>query len=624
MMSFAVVVIVKATLVVGVAFFLSRLCRRTRASIRHLLFALAFTALIAIPGAGTVLPPVAVTVPAAGHLRASRFGAQATAPAHRTQDRVSAVPSSAGADAAASGPSSVSRGTARAWSVTIAQVVTATWLIGVALFLMPVLVGFWQVRRLRESALPWTDGQALVQTLAPALGLHRWVDAALHDAVTGPMTCGVLKPVIILPASAQQWDAATLRCALRHELEHVARWDFLTHCLSRIVCAAYWFHPLVWAAWRRLRLEAERACDDAVVREDDARDYASLLVSIAQREAVGTRRPLLAMAGRDDLAARVAAVLDNGQTRGRIGHRRATGLMVMGAIAILGIAPIGVARAMPQAPAAGAAASVVTSGDVSITRKPPASMRLFDGRLVATNVTVRELLISAFAVSDVDNLPFWARSDRFDIVANVPPDVPRQQESKNLQAFMAERFKLVAHRAEREFPVYALVLARPDGSLGPQMTRSQTDCSPEAVRARSASGNPPPPAATGERPACGISSTHGRLAGGGVTMAFLARSLPTHLGLPIGSGRFFDRQVIDRTGLSDRFDFTLQWTPDAPASSSAVPSGPPRFQPFVSSLESTAPRFLAAVQEQLGLKLESQLAPEPVLVIDKIEAPAEK
>ena len=123
------------------------------------------------------------------------------------------------------------------------------------------------------------------------------------------MTCGVLKPAIILPAAAEQWDEATLRCALTHELEHVARWDFLTHCLSRVICAAYWFHPLVWAAWWRLRLEAERACDDAVLRQEDATDYASLLVSIAQRERAGTRRPVLAMAGRDDLAARIAAVL---------------------------------------------------------------------------------------------------------------------------------------------------------------------------------------------------------------------------------------------------------------------------------------------------------------------------
>ena len=168
------------------------------------------------------------------------------------------------------------------------------------------------------------------------MGVHRRIDVLHHDAVTGPMTCGVLKPAIILPASAQQWDEASLRCALRHELEHVARWDFLTQCLSRIVCAAYWFHPLVWAAWRRLRLEAERACDDAVLREDDARDYASLLVSIAQREAAHKQQPLLAMAGRDDLAARVVAVLDDDQARGRVGRRRATGLIVTAAMAVVG------------------------------------------------------------------------------------------------------------------------------------------------------------------------------------------------------------------------------------------------------------------------------------------------
>ena len=162
MMSFAVLAIVKATLVCGVAFFLSRLCRRTRASIRHLLFALAFTALVAIPGAGPVLPAVAVTVPAA-----------ATAPAPRPQDVASAVLSSAGADPSASSTPSVSREAAAARSVTIAQVVTAVWLIGVALFLIPVVVGFWQMRRLRARASPWTDGQALVQTLAPTLGVRR-------------------------------------------------------------------------------------------------------------------------------------------------------------------------------------------------------------------------------------------------------------------------------------------------------------------------------------------------------------------------------------------------------------------------------------------------------------------
>ena len=137
---------------------------------------------------------------------------------------VPSVQSSPDAGPSRSTTPSIPRETVPRRSVTIAQgAVTATWLVGVALFLVPVGVGLWQVRRLRQVASPWIDGQALVQTLAPPLGVHRRIDALLHDAVTGRMTCGVLRPAIILPASAEQWDKAALRCALRHELEHVAR-----------------------------------------------------------------------------------------------------------------------------------------------------------------------------------------------------------------------------------------------------------------------------------------------------------------------------------------------------------------------------------------------------------------
>jgi uncharacterized protein (TIGR03435 family) len=569
MMSFAVVTIVKATLVCGAAFFVSRLCRRSRASIRHVLFALAFAALVVIPGASPVVPTVTVTVPA-------------PATGQRTPDMASALGSAT--DAGPSGPAapSIVRDTAAA-SVTLAQVVTAIWLAGVALFLMPVVAGLWQVRRLRHSALTWTEGRAVVQTLASSLGVQRRIDAVLHDNVTGPMTCGVFRPSILLPVSAREWDEASLRRALRHELEHIARWDFLTLCLSRMVCALYWFHPVVWAAWRRLRLEAERACDDAVVREDDARDYASLLVSMAQREPGDGRRPLLAMAGRNDLAARVAAVLDDDQARGRVGRRRAAALIVTAAIAMLGVAPITVAREVPQAPFA----------DVSVKRHSPPRMEWRDGRLVATNVTVLELLRYAFSVLDVDAAPPWVHTGRFDITMNAPHDFVLEQGSKNLQSLLAERFKLVAHRGSREFPIYALVLARPGGSLGPQITRSLVDCRVQRT--------------------CSMSTTHGRMTGRGVTMPGLASHLL------IGSrtnSQVIDRPIEDRTGLSGQFDVTLEWAPDAPRQT-------PPSRPFNSVLESSAPNLLAALEEQLGLKIESQLVPKPVLVIDSIEQPTE-
>src|ERR1700678_3367022 len=97
------------------------------------------------------------------------------------------------------------------------------------------------------------------------------------------MTCGVLYPAVVLPRDAQSWKAEDLTRAIVHELEHVRRGDWATHCFARTICAAYWFHPLVWIAWRQLALEAERSCDDAVLARSEATAYADQLVGLAQR-----------------------------------------------------------------------------------------------------------------------------------------------------------------------------------------------------------------------------------------------------------------------------------------------------------------------------------------------------
>jgi uncharacterized protein (TIGR03435 family) len=384
-----------------------------------------------------------------------------------------------------------------------------------------------------------------------------------------------------------------------------------------MVCAAYWFHPLVWAAWRRLRLEAERACDDAVLRENDARDYASLLVSIAQQAPADTRQPLLAMAGRGDLAARIAAVLDNDQARGRVGRRRATGLIITGAIVILGVAPITVQRAAAQIQATVSAApsarfetaSIKRSQDYDVPSRIEFGRVFADGR-IAINAPVRQLLFAAYGRSNgvresyqIDNAPEWIDSDRFDIFAKAPSGATPGQADEMLRSLLAERFKFVAHRGSRKFPIYVLVLARQDW-LGPRMTPSQIDCSSKP----------------GKSSACGLSGTSGHLVGRGITMAQLVGRLGGHLFA--GSQIRFDRPVIDRTGLSGAFDFTLEWTADIPAPRQAAPRFA-QIRPYAFPLESNAPNFLAALPEQLGLRLDNQLAPEPVLVIDKIEPPTE-
>jgi uncharacterized protein (TIGR03435 family) len=159
--------------------------------------------------------------------------------------------------------------------------------------------------------------------------------------------------------------------------------------------------------------------------------------------------------------------------------------------------------------------------------------------------------------------------------------------------------------------VYALVMARPDRSLGPQLTSSQADCSRrDAIRARAVNGVVPA-ADAGAPSNCSTSSSDGRIAGSGVTMEEFVRNLPTHLRF-YGTDRLFNRQLLDRTGLQGRFDFRMEWEQDVAARSADA----------ASDLEK-APRFLAALEQQLGLRIESQVAPAPVLVIDSIELPTE-
>jgi TonB family protein len=206
-----------------------------------------------------------------------------------------------------------------------------------------VALGLWQVRSLRRSALPWRHGQSVVESLA-----HRRVEVLLHEALPGPMTCGVVHPAIVLPQDARSWDEEDLERALIHELEHVRRADWLSHSLARAACAVYWFHPLVWIAWRRLALEAERACDDAVLGHSEATAYADQLVGLAQRLSVAAKSPLLAMANRADLATRVGAVLDSRQRRGRAGTLSMVLACAAAAVMLLTISPLTVVAA-PQA-----------------------------------------------------------------------------------------------------------------------------------------------------------------------------------------------------------------------------------------------------------------------------------
>jgi hypothetical protein len=152
-----------------------------------------------------------------------------------------------------------------------------------------------------------------------------------------PMTCGVLRPAILLPDIADTWSADRRRAVVLHELAHVARRDCLAQALAFSACTLYWPHPAVWWVARRLRIERELACDDRVIAAGTpARDYAGHLLDIAF--SLGSSHapvPAVAMARPRQLEGRLVAALDATRKRHVPAFRAyATGTLAAAAVVL--------------------------------------------------------------------------------------------------------------------------------------------------------------------------------------------------------------------------------------------------------------------------------------------------
>jgi uncharacterized protein (TIGR03435 family) len=214
------------------------------------------------------------------------------------------------------------------------------------------------------------------------------------------------------------------------------------------------------------------------------------------------------------------------------------------------------------------------------------------GHYIATNIALKNLMnYSAYGIPEPRILggPKWLDSERFDIEAKVDSSAADQmrtlsREQRKLQTqamfqqLLADRFKLSVHWETRELPVYALTVAKSGSKL-----QAST------------------------KPGSGTSSGHGLFTADGMTLAEISQSLTQELATELG------RVVIDKTGIAGRYDVTLKWTPNADGA--AADNG--------TEDNSSGPSIFTALQEQLGLKLESTKGPVQVLVIDHIEMPSE-
>jgi bla regulator protein BlaR1 len=500
---------------------------------------------------------------------------------------------------------------------SLPTVLAAIWAVGGLLLLIRWAVQWRAVARIANASMLVTNGRevAILRRLEDERGARRRVAVLASDTSLEPGVFGWFTPRLLWPRGiSAHLDDSQIEAILAHELSHVGRYDNLMAALQTVVQAVFWFHPLVWWIGARLVDERERACDEDVLRlGSEPEIYAE---SILRTCRFSIESPLACVAGVTgaDLKRRIETIMM---------HRRADtlGVFKQALLAIVGIAAVSgpVAIGVVHAPRLAAQTDGLRIGEQKFevaSVKPNASgdgpNRLAlqpGGRITAENMPLRSLVRFAFQVQDFQLVggPDWIAKERFDIVAKAEHDIAPMPPGTTgpgqlmLRSLLVDRFKLAIHQEKRELPVYALVVARSDGRLGPQLQRSTVDCQ-AIITAQIGRGGPAP--MVNDRPQCGMRNAPGTLLGGGFPLSQLVTAL----------SQFAQRTVVDRTGLTGNFDVELRWTPEQ------LPAPPPGAKPLP-SIDPNGPSLFTAVQEQLGLKLESTKDSVDVLVIDHAERP---
>lgn len=321
------VICAKVTVMLILAWLVTRSLRHSSAATRQLVWLLAAVCALAIPALGIVLPQIDVPIipvmsdianasPPANSERDSRLA--------NHDDTDQAMSASAAGEKVSPMPS-------------VHFVLAAIWLVGAVAYLSPLLIGLLAVRRERNRAYAVSDPVWLkmVERAAREFGVNRPVAMYLSDSRSVPVMLGYFRPCILLPQQAADWSRHQVEMAVLHEMAHIQRHDWLAMLLMHVVCAVYWFNPLVWVASRELRFESERASDDLVLLAgSDSIDYAEVLFQFASinRDAWPVAAATVPMAQSSTLEKRLTMILDGNTTRRFLSRRVA---VIGAAVAVL-------------------------------------------------------------------------------------------------------------------------------------------------------------------------------------------------------------------------------------------------------------------------------------------------
>jgi beta-lactamase regulating signal transducer with metallopeptidase domain len=302
--------------------------RRASAASRHLVWTLGVVGVLVLPIWSVVIPAWKIPI--------RREAAVVTLDPRPPADSA-AVTEGAAIEAGETGESKLPRVT----PISSMALLAGAYALGVGLLLIRLGAEQWKMRRLVSRAMDVTDPEwtDLLGRCAAGIGLRRAVRLVRTREYAMPMTCGLRRPIVVIPAVAEMWDDDRRRAVLLHELAHVSRFDCLTQMLAEITVALYWPHPGAWWIARRLRIERELASDDCVLSSGaEPREYAGHLLELAY--SLGGYRPpavVVSMARPRQLEGRMLALLDATRNRATLAASRR--LLAL-AIATVVVAPI--------------------------------------------------------------------------------------------------------------------------------------------------------------------------------------------------------------------------------------------------------------------------------------------
>lgn len=452
----------------------------------------------------------------------------------------------------------------------------------------------------------------LMDRCLTARGIKRQVCVALIPKGNSPMLAGVIRPCVLIPERLlPELDSAEMKQIFLHEATHAARYDDWALLLQRVIQAVFVFYPVVHWVMRQINLEREAACDATVIAvTGDARAYAKCLTHVAELSVGYWKSPLAAAIAdeKSHLTRRIHMLFDKNR---HTATRLLTFRLALAAATVSLLAALAATSpaffASAQSPDASANWEKAAGGKMSfevasvkinklgpngarysnvISLNPGAPFTRTGGLFTTTNEPLPVIVAWAFDLSGDEQLrvfaemPRWAMAERLDI------------EAKTEQALLEDRFKLVVHTETKYGRVYALEMVTP-GKLGPQLRPHMEDSSCATEKTGLCAGGliRMPPSAPGLI----------RYEGRNVTTSVIAKYLP----LTANFGTDLDHPIIDRTGLTGAFDFSIEFKPQMGAAAQ-MDSG------------ST---LIEALKDQLGLKLEPATGPVKTLVIDHIEEP---